>query len=1206
MRRSVIHALATVSLAALVGVASSSQAVSSVSLGTLKQLDQWKVGIVDPQGQSFCAMVGKFDKNMGLAFALSPDGYGSVAVDLSEGKFMPGETYKLSVKAGGKKSVLSGRATSERSVVVQVGKDKGFYDALKGNGVFGISLPSTSADFTLSNFSGAYGDLVECSRTLTTPAAGGPEQMPAVKVKEVVTASLGASGKDAKKVEAAPVKQAEPVAAAAATPAIIWGETPRPERKVLASTRSIPEVPKAEDTGAAARQWDISSDAAAQKAELLRLAEQEKQARIATLEAVKREAAKQHVAEFNAQKDVIDTKVAALQKQPATGRDKALKASIVARQAEILRLESERARQTQDLTKKLAATQGEFSSKVSAIEAERDQLRQQLVQAQSAQQLAASRVTLLQTQLDAARAKGTQAAQDRQQMAELQARLQQAESTRRALEASLAAAQKDAAAAQAIRTEMAQLQSRLAASENDKHVLETRLAGIEQQSKLVNETLAAKEKARSHDAGSYKVEAAKLLAGYQKTVNELQGQMKQQGDQYVQLQQRHDTLKQQARALELQNAKLAAEESKARPARKSLVVVNHDELPPSLTQAKEDAAALQSAENRIAELERELESSRIRATALQNSVAAKATYSAAEKEQALKDMRAKLEMAQSEIDSLKGENRSLNAKLVTPSPAQTAALGALQGKLAMAETELQRLKAQNADLASKAAVVPAVKPVVERKRPSLVVIDAGAADAKPFERIRQLEQKVAELEKTPAPASGGVVLRMPTAAADIPAGDVVDDLSPILSAPPVATSAPVPARKPLQQQQALRDIRKLQAIEPAAGNTMQAQTPPSARRFSFTAAQPVRQAAPAAAPVVTKDPSFDGNRAAAFLDRILSYHRSGDEDSKPAAAINTQERVFATHQQAPAFAPLAGGTEPVVAQQAPAVARQQPVVSRPALRGYRNAPVAQAPVQAPVTQPVVADRRVVVMEQPKSEPVVAARQQIVQSEWQRPIVSAPVVSSPAVSTPVAAERAAPVRRQAAASALSVEQILSRAGIADAIFQPALEDETGVIVRQWTVGGLSGMYEQMPATASFSENKQAYLARYREDCPSLTMQNGSTGKTETGVYEVASIACPARGNAYSTSFVFWQDGRKFSAVLHSGYESDAPQVRNLADNIGYALSGAGGLLSPQVVGRAESAVSGGLGDAPQPQLRFNIPQTAAVGRRGDGLETVIIE
>lgn len=1213
MRRSAIHALATVSLAALVGVASSSQAVTVASLGTLKQLDQWKVGIVDPQGQSFCAMVGKFDKNMGLAFALSPDGYGSVAVDMAEGKFIPGETYKLGLKTGGKKSTFAGRATSDRSIVVQIGQNKAFYDTLKSGGAFGVSLPSTSADFTLSNFSKSYVDLVECSKTLTTPAAGGPAQMPAVKVKEVVTAALGPAGKDVKTVKedtknvqvasAAPVKKAEE-APAAAVPTIIWGETPKPERKVLASTRSVPVVPKAEDTGSAARQWDISSDEAAQKAELLKLAEQEKQARIATLEAVKREAAKQHVAAFNAQKDVIDTKVAALQKQtasiesakPVAGKDKALKASIVAKQAEILRLESERVRQTQDLTKKLAATQGEFNTKVSAIEAERDQLKQQLAAAQSAQQLAASRVSLLQSQLDVARAKGTQAAQDQKQMAELQARLQQAESTRKALEASLAASQKDAAAAQAIRTEMAQLQSRLAASENDKHVLEVRLAGIEQQSKLVNETLAAKEKARSHDAESYKVEAAKLLSGYQKTVDELQGQMKQQGDQYALLQQRHETLKQQARTLELQNAKLAAEESKAKSARKSLVVIDHDELPASLIQSKEDTAALASAESRIAELERELESSRIRTTALQNSMAAKVSYSAAEKEQALNDMRGKLEKAQAEIDSLKGANKSLSAKLVTPSPEQTAALGALKGKLASAEAELQRLKTQNADLASKAVAVAKTNvktDATKTKRPSLVVLNDGAADARPFERIRQLEQKVAELESTPKAPATKVVFSLPTAATDIPATDVVDDLSPILSAPPVAATAPVPARKPLQQQ-ALQDIRKLQAIEPAAGisSVPQVQTPP-ARRFAVATSAPAK---PVVAPVVKKDPSFDGNRAAAFLDRILAYHRNGDEDTEPAPAINTKERVFAAHQT-PAFAPLAGGMEPIVAQQ-PVVARQQPVVTRQqassALRGYAAAPVAAAPVRTPVAKPVVVERHVVSMATPKSEPVLNS-----QPEWQRPIVAAaPVVQQP-------------VRKQAAASALSVEQILASAGINDAIFQPAQQDEAGIIVRQWTVGGLSGMYEQMPVTASFSENKQAYLARYREDCPSLTVQNGSTGRTETGVYEVASITCPSQGNAYSTSFVFWQDGKKFSAVLHSGYTSDAPQVRSLADNIGHVLSGAGGLLSPQVVGQAETAVSAGLGDVPAPQLRFNIPQQAAVvpsygAKRADGLETVIIE
>lgn len=1344
MRRSAIQALATVSLAALVSVATSSQAVATASLGTLKQLEKWKVGIVDPAGQSFCAMVGKFDKNVGLAFALSPDGYGSVAVDLSEGRFTPGESYDVSMKAGGQSLKYPSRATSDRSVVVQIGQNRAFYEALKGNAPLAISLPGTSADFGITQFSKSYGALVECAQTLGKPASGGAQQMPAVKVKEVEKAALApldqelaeiSGGKEKKGVQLAAASAVKDKAAAfdnaeaqaAAVPAkadVVWNEpesAPKPERKLLATTKSFAEAPPSvADSGATAKLWDdrqqddsarIRAEEEARKAELLKLAEEENKARMAVLEAVKREAAKQQVAAFDKKQAEIDAKAKAVQQQAAAleaekakaaADDKALKASIVAKQAEIAQIEADRLRETQGLTRKLAATQAEFQSQLSSVEAERDALKKQIAESQAAQKFTGERIAQLQGQLEAALAKGADAQKGQAKIAELSAQLRQAEQARVALAEKLAAAEqqnriisgnltatqrdaaelasakeetsqlkarlaasekdaaaaavakaeiaqaqsrdaaalaaareeaahlkvrlaaseevsaKDAAASAAVQSELARLKAALAAAGEEKSALAKRLSMAEKQNKLISATLGAREKALEATAGAgkdlaeVKAEAVKLLSGYQQTVESLQQQLQEQSAQHAALEKRYQVAQQQAAQFERKAGALAAVEAgrvnknasladelarkeaqvaeleqrvakldteraaaaeQAKPARKGLIVVNHDELPPEIAALRKDRETLAKAETRIAELERQLETSRAQSEDMQRKLSMKAGLTSLEKEQVLNDMRGNLEAAQREIQNLKAENKELSARAAaaTAAPEQAEALAALRGKLEAAETEVKRLSGENRALAAM-RVRQADAP--RKDRPSFQIVNAGPVpEARPAPKASAPAAGAPLAEKTPV----------------LPPHGAEDDLAPVVS---VALSENPGLSAHETQAAAANEARRLEAIEPAAG----IQAPQ--RRIvvrSSSASAPVPAARPAPVIVVKKDPSFDTNRAAAFLDSILAHHRS--EGSVKPAPVSETGRIFATHE-----APEAAGLSAIEAAAGAPEAR-----SAPAPRGYsghmrrqqqlsvQERPVVEAPVarvQQPMVQPIV--------QQPViRQPVAQAQQAPAVAESARSVVSAPLAPS------VAARPAA---------ALPVEDILARAGISDAVFQPAEQDAPGAVVRQWTAGGISGMYEQQPAEAGFGENVEAYIARYREDCPALQASLGAEQKTATGVYELADVSCGMPGNSYTTSFVFWQDGQKFSAVLHSGYPSDAPRLKGISGSIARVLAGAGGLLTPQVVGQADAAVAAPL-SRPQPQLRFNIPQAAVAapvyaarpfGRADDGLETVVIE
>jgi hypothetical protein len=140
---------------------------SVTNLGLLKPLDKWKVGTVNTQGAPYCAMVNQFDRQVVLAFARNGQGLGSVAMDFREPFFKEGAEYPVTLKVDGEKlRKLTGRASNNRSVVVQIGEDEHLYTAFNNNGGMQVGLPDIKVSFALDKFSNSYTSLVDCSAGL--------------------------------------------------------------------------------------------------------------------------------------------------------------------------------------------------------------------------------------------------------------------------------------------------------------------------------------------------------------------------------------------------------------------------------------------------------------------------------------------------------------------------------------------------------------------------------------------------------------------------------------------------------------------------------------------------------------------------------------------------------------------------------------------------------------------------------------------------------------------------------------------------------------------------------------------------------------------------------------------------------------------------------------------------------------------------------
>jgi len=268
-------------------------------------------------------------------------------------------------------------------------------------------------------------------------------------------------------------------------------------------------------------------------------------------------------------------------------------------------------------------------------------------------------------------------------------------------------------------------------------------------------------------------------------------------------------------------------------------------------------------------------------------------------------------------------------------------------------------------------------------------------------------------------------------------------------------------------------------------------------------------------------------------------------------------------------------------------------------------PVAKAPVQQ---KPPV---------QQKS--MVAAPYRVVPT----PAAPAPVVAAPVLAAP--AKPAAPAVRNIpaavpakAARAVTLETLLEQSGVRGALFEPA-QQTGGEISRQWAVGRLSGLYEQMPANGQpFDMLAQDYIARYHEDCPSrLSVDLGQAEQTPAGVVAAGTLSCSMDGNSYETSMVFVQSGAQFAALLHSGNPSDAAQVKSVGDNIFYTLSSSAGLSPLPSMGGVTAAPAAALPAAmpvqrtvmsPEPPSsampRFNIGSASAA--TSDEFETIVVQ
>ena len=140
-------------------------------------------------GDAYCAMARKYDRDIILTIARNGRDETSVAIDFQKEGLNKDRSYNVTLHPGaGQERSYDVRPVSGKAVVLRLGKDKAFHDALGRSASLGVDIGGESYAFNMPDIGRGQGDVVGCLATMMEPAAGEEEEKPK---QQQVSASVG-------------------------------------------------------------------------------------------------------------------------------------------------------------------------------------------------------------------------------------------------------------------------------------------------------------------------------------------------------------------------------------------------------------------------------------------------------------------------------------------------------------------------------------------------------------------------------------------------------------------------------------------------------------------------------------------------------------------------------------------------------------------------------------------------------------------------------------------------------------------------------------------------------------------------------------------------------------------------------------------------------------------------------------------------------
>lgn len=130
----------------------------------------WKVTKIAAQSagkDAYCALAQRFTNDIVLTFARNANNENSMAINFQNESFDKGSRYPIILKAGeGAERAFSVKPVSQKAVIVRLGKDKTFFDALHSSKQLSVDINGKKLTFSLSGFDQGERKMYGCLNSL--------------------------------------------------------------------------------------------------------------------------------------------------------------------------------------------------------------------------------------------------------------------------------------------------------------------------------------------------------------------------------------------------------------------------------------------------------------------------------------------------------------------------------------------------------------------------------------------------------------------------------------------------------------------------------------------------------------------------------------------------------------------------------------------------------------------------------------------------------------------------------------------------------------------------------------------------------------------------------------------------------------------------------------------------------------------------------
>lgn len=141
---------------------------------------EWAVTRVAAKGpgkEPYCTMARRFTDNVILTFARNAKEEASLAMDFQPNTLAKGQSYYVTLATGAnEKRAFDVIPVSDKAMVIRLGQDPAFHNALAQSGKLDIDVAGLQFEFNVPDMAKGHQDMSGCVTSIVEPAAGEPMQ----------------------------------------------------------------------------------------------------------------------------------------------------------------------------------------------------------------------------------------------------------------------------------------------------------------------------------------------------------------------------------------------------------------------------------------------------------------------------------------------------------------------------------------------------------------------------------------------------------------------------------------------------------------------------------------------------------------------------------------------------------------------------------------------------------------------------------------------------------------------------------------------------------------------------------------------------------------------------------------------------------------------------------------------------------------------